>query len=55
MIKPIRQQLCSKCLEKYRKFENARRQKRRIEIREINPQVSEKVKIKAETLLTKNK
>lgn len=42
--KPIRQQLCKKCLAKYREFENQRRQKLRI--KEKVAQVSGKIKIK---------
>lgn len=32
-MKPIRQQLCAKCLKKYRVFENERRQKFRIKVK----------------------
>jgi hypothetical protein len=44
-MKPIRQQLCSKCLDKYRLFENARRQKRRLAIKEVGSQEKGKIKI----------
>jgi hypothetical protein len=44
--KPIRQQLCQKCLKKYRLFENARRQRIRLKIKEKVSQVSGKVPTK---------
>ncbi len=43
---PIRQQLCKKCLAKYRIFENARKQKHRLKIKEKQKQVSGKIKIR---------
>jgi hypothetical protein len=42
--KPIRKQLCKKCLAKYRVYENERRQ--RLRIKEKVAQVSGKIKIK---------
>ena len=44
-MKPIRKQLCKTCLEKYRKFENARRNKiRRLKPKVVQPDISGKVK-----------
>jgi hypothetical protein len=45
MEKPIRQQLCKKCLEIYRKFENKRRQKIRLKAKVVCPETSGKIKI----------
>ena len=45
-MKPIRQQLCKECLEKYRLFENARRQKFRIKINLVAEQNKINVPIK---------
>jgi len=45
-MKPIRQQLCAKCLELYRKFENARRNKiRRLKVKQRSEQEKGNIKI----------